>query len=249
MTWVIDSDTTLTWKAEFENDRRMFDSGVAAINGALTLPISRFLGEPGSDFQNFHDYREWLVFNHRINDDWAVKVGGYSLFYDSASSATIPLAPLPDWIRRPLPSGYFYRTRQDISPFREQYQSAIANVAGKVETGALTHNMVFGTELGWFNSNAFNATSFAGVHRSLGSTPSTRSTASAAAVSRAVDFNSTFYQADYGFYFQDLIDIGEHWKFLAGVRYDHTNVVFNRSFTDLVLLRQFSGDANRPDLR
>ena len=75
MTWIIDSDTTLTWKAEYEYDRRMYDSGVAAVNGALVLPISRFLGEPGNDFQNFHDYRESLVLNHRINDDWAVKVG------------------------------------------------------------------------------------------------------------------------------------------------------------------------------
>jgi len=54
-----------------------------------------------------------------------------------------------------------------------------------------------------------------------------------------IDFNSTFYQADYGFYFQDLIDIGEHWKALAGIRYDHTDVVFNRSFTDLVLPGSF----------
>ncbi len=240
MTWVIDSDTTLTWKAEFENDRRMFDSGVAAINGALTLPISRFLGEPGSDFQNFHDYREWLVLNHRINDDWAVKVGGFSLFYDSASSATIPSAPLPDVeFVEPLPAGYLYRTRQDISPFREQYQSAIANVAGKVETGALTHNMVFGTELGWFNSNAFNATSSLEYIDPLGINPTNPTYGASPPPFPAVDFNSTFYQADYGFYFQDLIDIGEHWKFLAGVRYDHTNVVFNRSFTDLVLPGSF----------
>ena len=127
---------------------------MAAVNGALVLPISRFLGEPGNDFQNFHDYRQWLVLNHRISDDWAVKIGGYSLFYDSASSATIPSAPCP--VLRTLPPGYFYRTQQNIEPFREQYQSAIANVAGKVQEAALTHNMVFGTELGWFTSNAFN---------------------------------------------------------------------------------------------
>ena len=229
MTWVIDSNTTLTWKAEYEYDRRMYDTGVAAVNGALVLPISRFLGEPGNDFQNFHDYREWLVLNHRINDDWAVKIGGYSLFYDSTSSGTIPTAPFPGMPT--LPPGYFYRTQQNLSPFHEQYQSAIASVAGKVQEGALTHNLVFGTELGWFTSDAFNATSTSeyvdplvinGFNPVYGASPPT---------TPLIDFNSTFYQADYGLYFQDLVDIGEHWKFLAGIRYDHTDVVFDRSYT------------------
>ena len=129
MTWVVDCDTTLTWKGEFEYDCRMYDSGVAAVNGALVLPISRFLGEPANDFQNFHDYRESLVLNHRINDDWALKIGGYSLFYDSASAATIPTAPFPGLPT--LPVGDFYRIQQNISPFREQYQSAIANAGRK----------------------------------------------------------------------------------------------------------------------
>ncbi len=240
LTWVIDRDTTLTWKAEYEYDRRMYDSGVAAVNGALTLPISRFLGEPGNDFQNFHDYREWLVLNHRINDDWAVKIGGYSLFYDSASSATIPSAPLPgvEFVQ-PLPPGDIYRTQQNISPFREQYQSFIANLAGKVQTGDLTHNLVFGTELGWFTSNEFNATSTLEYVDPLGINPNSPVYGAYPPTTPLVDFNSTFYQADYGFYFQDLVDIGEHWKALAGIRYDHTDVVFNRSFTDLLLPGSF----------
>ena len=239
LTWVIDSDTTLTWKAEFENDRRMYDTGVAAVNGALVLPVSRFLGEPGHDFQDFHDYREWLVLNHRINDEWACRIGGYSLFYDSTSAATIPMAG--DGL------GDFFRTQQDIDPLCEQYQSVIANLAGKVERPLLTHNIVFGTELGWFTSNAFNATGTSvaapinGFDPMYGAPPPPPTPNDV-----NFDFRSTFYQADYGLYFQDLVDIGQHWKLLAGVRYDHADVIFDRSYTVSSAYPPFGGAVFTP---
>lgn len=231
VTWLIDSDTSLTWEGEFVTDRRRYDTGVAAINGQLTMPISRFLGEP-TDFQHFQDYRQSLVFNHRLDDDWAVKIGGYSLFYNAESSATIPAAPLPyvEFVQ-PLPPGYFYRSRQDINPLNEQYQSLTANLAGNLQIGSMTHHVVAGTEEGWFNSNKFHAASSLQYFDPLGingNAPVYNTVPSP--VFEPLVFNSTFYQADYGFYFQDLVDVTEHWKVLAGVRYDHADVIFNRSF-------------------
>ena len=38
VSWLIDRDTTLTWKAEYNNDRRRYDTGVAAENGQLVCP-------------------------------------------------------------------------------------------------------------------------------------------------------------------------------------------------------------------
>jgi iron complex outermembrane recepter protein len=232
MTWVIDRDTALTWEGEFSHDRRRYDSGVAAVNGQLVLPISRFLGEPDNDFQRYHDYRQSLVMNHRINDDWSWKLGGYSLFYDSASSATIPVAPATF-----LGPDDFFRTRQDIGPFREQYQSIIANLSGTVEGPLLTHHLVFGSELGWFTSDRFHAAQSIPT-----ADPSTWLVIDAAApvyglvppnVATPFVFDSTFYQADYGLYFQDLIDLGARWKALCGVRYDHVDTIFNREFQPL----------------
>jgi len=129
--WAIDCDTTLTWQGEFQTDRRRYDTGVAAINGQLTLPISRYLGEM-TDFQHFQDYRESLVLDHKIDDDWSLRVGAYSLFYDSESSATIPVASVSG-----VPN-LLGRLREDISPFNEQYQSVIAALAGKIEIGRTT---------------------------------------------------------------------------------------------------------------
>ena len=41
-------------------------------------------------------------------------------------------------------------------------------------------------------------------------------------------YGSKFYSGDYGVYFQDLVDVTDHWKLLAGIRYDHSDVVFDR---------------------
>ena len=227
-TWVIDRDTTLTWEGEFVSDRRRYDTGVAAINGQLTMPISRFLGEP-TDFQHFQDYRESLVLNHKINDDWSLKVGGYSLFYNSESSGTVPSAPL--FGMPSLPPGYYYRDREDIGPFNEQYQSLLAALAGTINLCGMANHIVFGTEEGWFNSNRFYAASSLQYFTPLlidGNAPVYGNVPPI--IPEPLVFDSTFYQADYGLYFQDLVDLSEHWKFLAGVRYDHADVIFNRSF-------------------
>ena len=243
LTWLIDSDTSLTWKGEFSHDRRMYDSGVAAVNGQLTLPISRFLGEPGNDFQEFHDYRQSLMLTHRIDEDWSWRVGGSSLFYDAPSSATIPIAYV-DGAIPPLGNEGFFRSRQDISPFREQYQSVVANIAGKAEGSLVTHDLVVGTEAGWFTSDAFRGSysnpvtnppfPFAIPQTWLaidGANPVYNNPAfGPPPAADMLVFDSRYYYGDYGVYFQDLMTLSEHWKVLAGVRYDHVDMTYTREF-------------------
>ena len=87
---MLDANTTLLWEGEYDNDRRRLDTGLAAINGdAGVLPINRFLGEP-TDFQHYFDYRQTLTLNHKINEDWAWNVGGYSVVLRRSSYPRIP---------------------------------------------------------------------------------------------------------------------------------------------------------------
>ena len=226
LTWVIDRDTTLTWKGEFVTDRQRYDTGVATVSGQLTLPTSRFLGEP-TDFQHYQDYREELVLDHKLNDDWSVKkVGGYSLFYNAESSATIPVAEVTG------SPGEYFRVRQDIGPFNEQYQSLTADLAGKVEFMGRTHNLLFGTEEGWFTNDGYHAVLSNPFFDPLvinGNSPVYGNVPSSIVPAEAFDMN--YYRGDYGFYFQDLFELSEHWKALAGVRYDHTDMTFNRGLS------------------
>ena len=156
-TWVLDDDTALTWEGEYVNDRRRFDTGVAAINGdARALPISRFLGEPSNDFQQLPrlppdpdahppDQRRLGVERRRLFAVLRRAVVGH----DSRR------------LRRrhdpALGQNVFFRTRQNIAPWQEQYQSAIANISGKFQGDVVTHNVVLGTEQGWLVSDRFRA--------------------------------------------------------------------------------------------
>ena len=94
-----------------------------------------------------------LMLTHQINEDWAWNFGGYSVFYGGPSSATYPggLRRRPD--SRRLGQDVFFRSRQNIGPWQEQYQSAIANVSGKFYGDVVTHNVVLGTEQGWLISD------------------------------------------------------------------------------------------------
>ena len=236
LAWVLDSNTTLLWEGEYVNDRRRLDTGVAAINGNPdAMPINRFLGEPSNDFQHYYDYRQTLMLTHRINEDWAWNFGGYSVFYGGPASATYPVAYV-DGLVPSLGQDVFFRSRENIGPWQEQYHSAIANISGKFSGDVVTHNVVLGTEQGWLISNEFRAA------QSIpdGSDPTTW---------LAIDgmnpiynnpnfglpnpatpflFDSNYRENRHGVYVQDLIDVGEHWKVLAGVRYDHVDTAFTR---------------------
>jgi iron complex outermembrane receptor protein len=225
LTWLLDCDTKLTWKGEFLNDRRQYDTGIAAINGDPgVMPINRFLGEPANDFQTFQDYRQWLVLTHRIDDDWSWNVGGYSLFYDSAQSGTVPAAPIAA-IGEPTIPGFEYRTRNNLGPFDEQYQSVIANLAGTVQGPYFVHHLVLGTEEGWFISNHFDGS------QSIPDNPISYTSpvyTNPPFSTNLLTLNSYFSDTTEGVYFQDLIDITPHWKVLAGARYDHASTTFIR---------------------
>ena len=236
LTWVLDCNTTLNWEGEYVNDRRRLDTGVAAINNdPAALPISRFLGEPSNDFQHYYDYRQTLMLTHRINDDWAWNFGGYSVFYGGPSSATYPVAYV-DGMVGPLGQDVFFRSRENIDPFQEQYHSTIANISGKFSGDVVTHNVVVGTEQGWLVSDGFRAVqsipdgtdpttwlAIDGVHPIYDNpnfglpNPAT-----------PFAFQSNFFENRHGVYAQDMIDLGEHWKLLTGVRYDHVDTVFDR---------------------
>jgi iron complex outermembrane receptor protein len=246
LTWMIDSDTSLTWEGEYNNDRRRYDSGVALINGDVrALPIGRFLGEPSSDAVHLFDYRQTLTLNHKINEDWAWSIGGYSVFYGGTSVGTIPAAYV-DGLIPPLGNDVFFRTRQNIDPWQENYQSMIANVSGKFFGDFVTHNVVLGTEQGWLTSDRFRA------QQSIPDPTVPTTLLAIDAMNPIYDnpnfgmpnpatpflFDSTYRENRHGVYVQDLMDVGEHWKVMAGVRYDHVDTMFRREIALQGLLDQ-----------
>lgn len=250
--WKIDDDTSMTFEVEYLNDRRRFDSGVVAYQGQVgVIPIRRFLNEP-NDFQRFEEFRITTFFNHRLNEDWSFRVGGFFVSHDSPSTGTVPVstgAPFG------LPDNIFFRQRQEIDPFREQYYSMIADLTGNVCTFGIKHQLLFGTELGFFESNDFTArfsnftqaiplpppfffglipTSPINIFNPVYGLPQP-STAGGGL------FDSKYSKNRYGFYTQDLIELTPQLKVLAGVRYDIADLHFEREFQPVTIAPGFPG--------
>lgn len=225
MSFVLSDDTVLNWEGEYLRDDRLFDSGIAAVNGEPRfLAIERYLGEPANDFQFFEDYRSTLTLTHQFSDAWALNVGGTSLYYEAPSSSTSPVAPgfLPA-----LPPGFFYRSRQNITALDEEYHSLIANLVGDIDLLGTRHQLALGTEQGWSRSNDFTANFSSTFFDPLvinGSDPTYLNPP----VFPAGQLTSTFQQNRHGVYFQDLVSLNDYWKVLGGVRYDSVSQEFQR---------------------
>ncbi len=241
-TWILDDDTNVQFSFEYLNDRRRFDTGVVALGGQVgLLPISTFFGQP-DDRQQFHDYRFSAIFNHQIDCNWALRVGLFAQFHDTEMLGTVPVISGSSF---GLPDAVLLRQRQSLDPFREQYYSAIADLAGKVDMMGITHRLVVGTELGSFQSRDFvgRFSDFVGLQPLpfppfFFPVPTSPVFAFAPELSRGLpqpplgpgQFEADFIQNRYGFYVQDLIEVSKPLKVLAGLRYDIVDQTLDREF-------------------
>lgn len=225
VTFQVDDDTAITWEGEYLQDRRRFDTGIAAIDGSLKrVPIENFLGEPADDFMIFQDWRQSIFLDHRIDDIWTAHVGATSLFYYAPSTGTFPISQVPG-------TTMVNRSRQVIDQFFEQYHGVTLNLAAEFETATLIHKLVLGTEQGWFISNNFTSrSSLPGLQNFPIDAVNPVYTNPVGAILPAVFF-STYRQNRHGIYVQDLIELNEYWSVLAGLRFDHADVTFFREFT------------------
>lgn len=222
VTFNIDSDTSLTFEGEYMYDARLMDRGVPAlrVNGVGTpvvglVPISRFLQDPLDKSQNW-DGQIAAFLNHQIDDDWAWQAKWCSNisheFRDNLDSRAVVFT-----------GGQYFMNRarqvQDISDVQDHY--FIYNLTGAWDANDwISHQAVVGTELGYsdFGNRSANANPVAGN-----------------GFNQIDIFDPTYYVPRpalgpyatsytknelYGAYWQDLISVGEKWKFMLGGRYD-----------------------------
>ncbi len=221
-TWEINPSTRLTYQLEWHRDHRRGDQGIPVIgNDPLALPIDRYVGEPANDFIHYEEFRQTLMLTHELSENWSLNVGGYSLFYEfpgSLTSATLNPPPI---------GNNFFRSRNDIALEDEQSQSFIANLAGDFYTGQFRHRMVTGVEYIYFDSNALYNFS------TLPPIDVTNPVYTDPPILPGSTFTSAFpvyRQQRVGWYAQDLVDLNEYWKAVAGVRIDSLNLEFERDF-------------------
>jgi iron complex outermembrane receptor protein len=241
---LLGENTSLEYQGSYTRDRSHLDSGLTVLNGnPRALPIQRSLNEP-DDFRQFSDYKNGLWLTHRINENWTARAGGYAGWYNLPSLGTVPIIngnTLPFF---GLPNNTLLRQVQTNTDSDEAYYSFIGNIAGKFDGAFVRHNLVLGTELGWFHSNNFlNQFSDPLQPVALGPFafpfPSSPINPTApfygAPNPPLVGFLDSQYSQDrYGFYAQDIMDVTSRWHILTGLRYDFVDFHFRRTFVSPV---------------
>lgn len=226
-TWLISDRTAITFAAEFNNDRRLYDTGVVAINNnPNALPRDKFLGDP-NDFFKFHDYRATLNLTHNINDNWSLYVGGTTLFNDFQSQGTQPFRELnpvnPEFFSFSFVDGSYngglLGRRRFLGGQQGKNSAAIAYLNGKWNGPLFRHNTTIGTEHDWFLRTGLFPTSVAGVPSIVPAAYTPTATPNAGIF--FLDFDLGGYQQRNSVFFQDLVEVTDRLRVMYGVRWDY----------------------------
>lgn len=220
VTWLMNDASAVTISFESHTDHRRPDHGLYVPPGGdpFALPRDVYLGEPGNDFAHYQDNRVSVMMSNQLTDTWTFNIGATGLFYGLNASQTAAVDGFPA-----------LRSRDDIE-LHEQANSLIANLAGDFYTGGIKHTLLLGTEQVYFNSGSDLSQSalinpfqpFDPFNPTYGVPP--------LAVLPVSNISVPLYdQVRNGFYVQDLMEIGERWYVLGGVRYDHLHLNFDRS--------------------
>ncbi|WP_425617114.1 TonB-dependent receptor [Anatilimnocola sp. NA78] len=223
VSWQIDDYARITYSAEYHKHSTIGFQGTPVVNGdPLFLPPNRYVGEPANDFFQPEEFRQSLVLEQELNDDWSLRVGGYSLFYSyplstTAASGTPTGAP-------PVPEPFFYRSRSVFEESGENSQSFQANLVGDTFIGNLRHRIVTGVEYIYFGSE----TNFYsdGIQPIDVTNPVYLNPPEFGAQFR--QDSPLFQHQRVGWYLQDYVDITDQIKLLGGLRVESLNLRYDR---------------------
>lgn len=210
--WMIGPDTTLSYEIEAVRLDAPFDRGVTAVDGdAEALPRSRFLGEPSDGDNTVKSLGHQVFLQHFLNNDWSIQTGVSYRKSSLKGFSTEAWSLLSD--NRTL------RRQRRYRDYEASDLSGRFEVLGKLDTGPLTHNLLFGVDGYSFSDRRYQ------LRARSASTPYTIDIYDPVyGVSQAGAFsvltNHDESQKAYGLYAQDQIDLNERWKALAGLRYD-----------------------------
>ena len=210
--WLAGEHTTVSYEIEAVRQRAPFDRGVVAVNGKLgTVPVSRFLGEPGDGPMTVKSVGQQLFIHHALSDDWTLQAG--ASYRDSALTGYSTEA------NKLLADGRTLNRQRRHRDFSATDVSARVELLGKLKTGALAHEVLAGVDAYHFDdhrvqlrrnpsaANAYAIDIFAPVYGGK-------------ADPLALSIDTQEGQQARGLYVQDQLDLCAQWKALVGVRHD-----------------------------
>lgn len=211
--WRVGDDTTVSYELEQFEQQAYFDRGVVAVKGVLGLiPNSRFLGEASDGPVTVKSTGHQVFVQHDFKDGWSLQSG---LAYRSSSMKGFST----EASELQADGRTLWRQRR-FRDFSAQDWSGRIELLGKVSTGSLRHNVLFGVDGYRFiddrlqlRKNANAAAPYAiDIYQPVygGAQPT----------ALGPSINTREQQWSTAFYAQDQIDLNPQWKALLGVRRD-----------------------------
>ena len=208
--WSPGTDTRILLQTEFLHQNRTPDRGIPSVNGRpARVSIHHFYGE-SSDFANTDAGSVRLNAEHAVNDRLTLRNNFQfsAVDLDAANTRSLGLINSNTQVRRQIT--YF---PQDHINYLNQSEAVY-----KVDTGALRHILLGGVEFGYQTRNLLAA----GVTTSPVSLQDPQhQLAEPNLASLPAFINNDFSARTVGAYAQDLLELGDHWKALTGVRFDN----------------------------
>ena len=233
------AQTTLDLEAELLNRKSPFDRGFILSPTMLTLPASRFLGEPGDSFDNNtrnlsamlrHTLDGGVQLRAGLSSSQANSDGGY--FFPIAGGATVPLLS---------PAGVLNRRFQTTADTQRD-NTALLEATGKLQLGGMAHQWLAGVERNtdYADSRINRSTVNAGLNiynPVYGAVPSP--------VTAAV-VNTEASNASTALFVQDEISFSKQWRLTAGLRTERITSRFVDRATNIT--RESTSSATTPRL-
>ncbi|MGL5836776.1 MAG: TonB-dependent siderophore receptor [Waterburya sp.] len=218
--FAIGKKTNLTLETDYFYQNKVSYSGIPSSGTVVDnplgkLPDSRFLDNPDSKtYNNFFNFGYHL--NHKFNDNWSIRNGFKTAYYQVDEEYLFGLGVGED--NRTLERDGAYSESDAHSNILQ------TDVLGKIGTGKIKQDLLFGLELGWTNYDLKRFESSSGVPAIDIFNP----------VYEPINFDQFIRtenaeQNTAGLYAQDLISFGEKFKVLLGGRLDLATTSYKNS--------------------
>lgn len=211
-TWKLGRDTVLEYAGEVLRHKTPLDRGVVAVNNQLgAIPRSRFLGEPADGDVTVDNQTHQFVLSHEWNTNWRSRVG-LSYRETSINGFATEASALQA-------NGNLTRQRR-FRDFDSHDTALQAELQGKVQTGGIEHELLFGAESFRFRMDSvmlrvnpsaarpYAINIYNPVYGQAQPTP-------------GANTDTLEQQRGTAFYVQDAIKLAPEWRLVAGVRVDN----------------------------
>ncbi|MDZ7865255.1 TonB-dependent siderophore receptor [Acidovorax sp.] len=210
-TWKLGRDTLLEYAGEVLRHATPLDRGVVAVNNQLgAIPRSRFLGEPADGKVTVQNQTHQFILSHEWNPTWRSRLG-LSYRETSVTGFSTEATALQA-------NGNLTRQRR-YRDFESDDIALQAELQGKLQTGAVEHELLLGVERFRFDMDSLmlraNPTAAApyalNIHDPVYGQAQPTPTANTDTLEQ---------QRNTAFYVQDAIKLAPDWRLVAGLRMD-----------------------------